>query len=215
MRKWCLICFILAALLLVGCGEGQVAGEEDRALAALNPTAPPKQEDDLAAFNTQAQSRPLTDDEILSAYNRAVTAYGWFERTTLPCLEDTEVTIDGYIYRRVDSAGIDSMEDLRTNLQGLFSTELTEQLLATGEEHPFYLDVEGVLYGFTSSRKSDIHKTNIETEVEQVSDTAYCINVTADLLDTDLLTVIGIECHSFPYELSAGRWVFSEFHLIR
>lgn len=166
---------------------------------------------EISQVQVESAGRPLSEEEIVAAYDRAAAAYSWFVISPLP---DTGQTVheDGTTYRRVE--GMDELEDLRIYLNGLFAPEVTEQLLATGGEHPMYRDIDGALYVTGQGREQDPLKGDSRVEAEQVSDGEYSVNVTVDLLDRDGVTVTGLESWSFPYVYTGERWVFTEFHLI-
>ena len=151
------------------------------------------------------------EEEIISAYDRAVTAYSWFVVSPLPDTGQT-VSQDGRIYRRVD--GMEELEDLRIYLNGLFAPEVTERLLTTGGDTPMYRDIDGALYVTGQGRERDPLKGKRQVEAQQVSDGEYSVNVTVDLLDRDGVTITGLESWSFPYVYTGERWVFTDFHLI-
>lgn len=135
MKKRIILLALL--LLLAGCSgapAADVAVGEDRA----------QEQEVMDASLVETQARPLTQTEILSAYNRAVTAYGWFDLSPLPCTQEIK-TVDGWLYQKVDYPGIEDLADLRAYLRVVFSEELTERLLEQGD-HPVYRDVDGVLY---------------------------------------------------------------------
>ena len=201
MKKWFVL---LAVLLLVGCAgadsadDGKASGQEQGAL-------------DAALVETQA--RPLTQTEILSAYDRAVTAYGWFDLSPLPCTQET-VMVDGWPYQKVDYPGIEDLADLRAYLRVVFSEELTEQLLEQGN-HPVYQDVDGALYAAAGAgRAKDSGKGSVNVEIAQESADAYFVEVSVDLMDDSRSNVVGVECYSFPYEFVDGSWVFTDFQLV-
>ena len=153
--------------------------------------------------------------EVLSAYERAMTAYGWFELAPLPCGPEQEI-VDGRLYRKVDYPGIEDMADLRTYLRVVFSPELTERLLEQGD-YPVYRDVDGALYAFDGTgpgRDRDSGKGAVEISVEQESEGAYSVEVSVELLDSARNAVIGVETYSFPYEFVEGSWVFTDFQMV-
>ena len=205
MRKWS-IPLLLMLLLMAGCGA-QRAGEGPVVDAAEAQAA-------LDAAQTQDQARPLTEEEILDAYDRAVTAYGWFDLQPLPTGEESK-TVDGRTYWRVDYPGIENMTDLQTCLKDVFCEELVKELL-TGESGGFfeYREVDGALYGPVGGRTRDRSRGEIRTEVVSAGETAYTVHVSVDLLDEDLVTVAGMESYVFPYELINGRWVFTQFQMV-
>ncbi len=198
MHKWMLL--VLVAALLSGCSAGD-DGQTQRAGM------------DLSTAQTATRPRLLAEEEILDAYDRAVQAYGWFELGTLSYTGEPR-EVDGTRYYRVDDPGFQELDELRTYLLTLFSEGVTERLLATGEEHPLYQDVDGALYTTGERRSQDLHKGNIQTEVIEYSDTHYEVAVTLDLLEEDQVTVIGVESWAFPYEFVDGRWVFTDFRLV-
>ena len=212
MKKRSVLILVLALWVLAGCGaapgaDGSGAGE---APPALSEAAVPDGEDSLSAALLERQARPLTEEEILAAYDRAAEAYGWFELETLPCGTE-ERTVDGWTYRRVAYPGMDNLADLRAYLRGLFSEELVESLLETGGDRPLYRDVEGTLYVHPSSRERDDAVLVIDTEVEPYGETGYSVQVSVEASDQGALVM---ENHTFPYEFVGDRWVFTDFRLV-
>lgn len=208
---------LLLTLLLTGCAEAKIpaaapldAPPPPAAQVEVTPTQPPET---LSASQMEAQARPLTDEEVLAAYERAVETYSWFDLCALPTGSGT-ATVDGWGYGEVDYPGIGNLDDLRGYLSGLFSAELTEKLMATGGEHRLYVDVDGALYTTAGARGADVYKGAVTKQVAQTGDTQYSVNVTVETLDADLETVTGVECWSFPYELTGDRWVFTSFDLV-
>lgn len=223
MRKKRILPFLLLVLLLTGCAgrdpavsgstaERNAPGEAVKA-AASEQAVSAAAEESISASMVAAEARPLPEEEILDAYDRAVTAYSWFVLTPLP---DTGQTVpeNGVTYRRVDYRGIKDMEDLRDYLNGMFAPELTERLLATGGDVPMYRDIDGSLYVTGSGRSRNLYKGHAQIQTGQVSSTEYSVNVSVDLLDDDQMTVTGLEYWSFPYVFTGDRWVFAEFGLI-
>lgn len=219
MKRWKGFVSLLAVLVLTGCAvvEAVPTAEEPAPVQAAPPTLrteaalPPAE--GLSAAQTEAQARPLTEEEILAAYDRAVTAYGWFELTALPC-DGEAVTVDGWTYYPVEYPGLKNQNDLQGYLSSLFSEDVTEQLLATGGDHPLYRDVDGRLYTLGGGRRADARKGTVTAQTARTGETAYSVNVTVETLAEDLVTITGLECWSFPYELTRDRWVFTNFDLV-
>ena len=184
MKEKCLAALLLV-LLLSGCG-----GRVDRSAPEdLQPAEFTAQDGAMTAEQTEKEARPLTGEEVLSAYDQAVEAYGWFELTPLPSGSGA-VEVDGSSYLPVDRQGMTTMLELRSYLRSLFSEDVTNQLLATGGARPIYRDVDGA------------------------SEPAYAVNVTVDLLGKDRSEVTGVECYAFPYQWVEDRWVFTQFQLV-
>ncbi|MDD3347225.1 hypothetical protein [Oscillibacter sp.] len=219
---------LLAALLLSGCANtAQMApqvSEEPRSAPAAGPTAAPavetaaapaptQTEGNLSAALVESEPRPLSEDEIAGAYERAVTAYGWFVLSPLP--DTGQVVMEGdTAYRRVDTRGMTELDDLRTYLGGVFSPEIIERLLDGEGEGVAYRDIDGALYVTGVGRRRDSAKGATRLQTKQLSGTEYSVNVTVEVLDSTQETVTGLECWSFPYVFTGDRWVFTDFRLI-
>lgn len=206
------ICVLLLALLLSGCGQGGAsAGDPGQAAptvqaGAASPVA------GMSASQVERAPRPLPEEEVLTAYERAEAMCGWFSVDLLPDSGET-VEVNGKIYRKVDMAGMEDMDDLRAFLRSAFSRELTESLLEAGGECPVYQEINGALYVSGESRSRDQSKGEIDVEVEQSGEMEYSVNVTVELLEADG-SAAGLECWSFPYAYEEDRWVFLEFQLV-
>ena len=195
-RMYSLMALLLSlALLLCGCGAGEMR------------EAAPAQPEEAAA----EEAPQISQEEILSAYQRADAACGWFTLEPLPDSGE-RVTVDGTVYRKVKAEGMEELEDLRTYLNSVFSPELTERLLSGGP--PTYREIEGALYVTGQGRLRDPDKGSVQIEIEQVEAGSYLVNVTVDLLDRDGVTVTGLESWSFPYVYTGDRWVFTDFKTV-
>jgi hypothetical protein len=225
MRKKLPAALLLAALLLTSCGgkgttapadsAPQASAKAETAASAAQSKAAAQAEagGSMAAVATQSAAAPLSEEEVLSAYQRAEEAYGWFDLATMPTAPET-ATVDGVLYQRVDYPGITSLDDLRTYLRDLFSDAIVDRLLPEEQKPPIYCDVGGVLYALPTGRGADIYKGKCTMSVEQVSATRYLVNVAVETLGDDLQTVTGVECSAFPYDLTDGHWVFTDFRLV-
>ncbi len=206
MDRKALLPLLLSTLLLAGCAGGSGGGASPQA----EDIQADGKENVLTASQLSSEPRPLTEEEILTAYDRAVEAYGWFERTPLPDDGGEAVQVDGKSYRRVDSPGMGDLEDLRTYLRSLFSVDLTASLLSGG----LYRDVDGALYVTSLDRSGgDALRGGVDVQVSQAASDRYRVDVAVDILAEDL-TVAGREFWSFPYDFVDGRWVFTDFQLV-
>lgn len=214
---------VLAAVLLSGCGAAEQtaapsAVSGSRGELAMVVSAAPVQSaagstETMGAARTQGSDRDLPEEEVLAAYDRAVTAYEWFDLNPLPC--GGPVVLEGGIgYQRVEYAGFDTLDDLRTYLRSLFSEDVISRLLPEDAQTPRYRNIDGGLYVHPGGREADPEKGSASASVEQKEDGSYLINVTVDLMDNDQATVAGVECYAFPYQEVNGRWVFTDFQLV-
>lgn len=223
MKKRMYATLFAAALVLSGCGaeERQAAVSSassggDYAVAVVSaPAAEATAEsaETMSTAKTEEANRLLTEEEILVAYDRAITAYEWFDLNPLPC-GGPVVKEGGASYQRVQYAGFDTLDDLKTYLGSLFSQEVIDNLFPENTAAPRYRDIDGELYVRPGGREADPKKSSASAAVEQQADGSYRINVTVDLLDEDQLAVIGVECYAFPYQNINGRWVFTDFELV-
>ena len=198
---------LLLVLLLAGCGAEAVP-------VAAGSAAPA--EADIVSFQAADVKNEMiqpTREEVLAAYDRAVTAFGWFRLTPLPC-GGAPVLVDGISYRKVDRPGIATMAELETTLRSLFSDEVVDRLLKTGAGQPLYREIDGALYAREFSGRTDPGKGRVEAAVEQTAPDTCVVNVTVELLEENSGSVTGMEYDSFPYQYVRDRWVFTDFRLM-
>lgn len=204
------ISVLLLALLMSGCAAPSEAAE-DRAAPADAPvqTASPE---NMSSSMVESTARPLSEAEILTAYEHAQLVYGWFDLAPLPTAEKT-ILLEGQVYTQVAMDNIADLEDLRTYLRSVFSRELTDTLLDGKTARIQYRDVNGALYTAGSARSPDAEKGGARIEVERLDDDSYSVNVIVDLLDESRENIVGLESWSFPYVFEGDRWVFTDFRL--
>ncbi len=206
MRKT--IASLLFTLLLAGCAAPS-KGES----APGTPPAPPEQTELMSSSMVESSARPLPEEEVLAAYERALRVYGWFDLAPLPTSGES-ASVNGEIYYRVDMEGIEELEDLRAYLRGVFSQEVADRLLDGKTARVRYQDVNGALFAAGTGREREAGKGEARAEVERLEENAFSVNVIVDLLGEDGETVVGLESWSFPYALVDGRWVFTDFRMI-
>lgn len=207
-KRACL--WLLALCLLSGCGS---AAAPTPAAGAAAQTQEAEAGVGLSATQLASEPRPLMEEEILAAYDRAEEAYGWFDLDPLPSTGEA-LPLDGADYYQVDYPGMETLEDLRAYLRRLFSAELTDELLSLGGESLYYRDVDGALHVSFSGRERDAGKGASRVEAVQLDSRTYALEVSVELLNEAGDAVTGLECWSFPYSYVDGRWVFTEFQLV-
>lgn len=209
-----IIAGLLSLLFLTGCAapSGAASSPAEPAAARSMP-APEARVENMSSSMVESSARPMPEEEVLAAYERAQRIYGWFDLAPLPTSGEP-VTVNGTAYYRVDMEGMAELEDLRTYLRGVFSQELADRLLDGRTARIQYRDVNGVLFAAGESREADPGKGQARVEVEQEEETLCFVNVTVDLLGEDRETVIGLESWSFPYAFVEDRWVFTDFRLV-
>lgn len=199
---------LLLLALLPGCA---VPGEEASSPAVHQAEAP--RAENMRASMVENAPLPLLDAEVMTAYERALWVYGWFDLAPLPSGEET-VMVGRTAYRRVNMEKIQDMEDLRACLRSVFTQELTDRLLDGKTARIQYREIDGALYVSGERRDQNAGKGAASVEVEQAGDGVCYVNVLVDLLDEDGETVVGEESWSFPYAFVEDRWVFTDFRLV-
>lgn len=198
---------LLLALLLTGCAAP--SGEA----APAAGTAPAAPVENMSSSMVESSARPMPEEEILAAYERAQRIYGWFDLAPPP-LSGESAVVNGRTYYRVELEGVEELEDLRACLRGVFSKELTDRLLDGRSARIQYRDVDGALFAAGDARERDEGKGEVRIEVERPEEDVCYVDVTVDLLGEDRETVVGLESWSFPYAFVEDRWVFTDFRLV-
>lgn len=159
----------------------------------------------------------LSDEEVHKAYRRAVWAFGWFQYGSMPTDNEDAVEIDDYVYNRVTHDEIKTMADLKSYLQTIFADKIVEYLLdEDGYGIPQYRDINGALYTIPAGRGSDIFKGDETYEIIREGDKKIIYRVTVEIYDDPFEeTVAGTEQYDFPLEYINGRWLFTDFELVR
>ncbi|SHI46755.1 DL-endopeptidase inhibitor IseA family protein [Lutispora thermophila] len=129
----------------------------------------------------------------------------------MPYYENTEMEYNGNIYWKVAQDGFESLFDLKAYLKDFFSDEIIDSLLETDR----YIDIDGVLYTIDAARGTDIFAGEEYHRIIRESDKKIIYEVTVDILDENFEKVVDKKIYSFPYELIEGRWVFTDFCLVR
>lgn len=202
---------LLSALLLTGCAApaGETSSPPDPAVRS----APGPETKNMSSSMVESSSLPMPEEEILATYERAERVYGWFDLTPLPS-SGQAAAVNGRSFCPVDMEGLETLEDLRTRLRGLFSQELTDRLLDGKTARIQYQDVNGVLCVCGEGRERNAEKGQIRVEAQQLEEDLYSVNVMVELLGEDGETVVGLESWSFPYAYVNDRWVFTDFRLV-
>lgn len=211
MRRILAVMFL--ALLLAGCAApAEKAPASSPAVSAVRAMPAPEVEN-MSSSMVESSARPIPEEEVLAAYERAERIYGWFDLAPLPSSGQPFV-LNGRTYYPVDMEGVGELEDLRTYLRGVFSQEVADRLLDGKTPRILYQDVNGILCVSGEGREHNAGKGQIRVEAEQLEETLYSVNVMVELLGEDGETVVGLESWSFPYAFVNDRWVFTDFRLV-
>lgn len=203
-RLLLLLAGIAALFLAAGCagsGATHVSGAESAVRS-------------IQKSSVQSENAPPDGEQVRNAYDRAVAAAEWFHSGSMPC-SGGAVSLENGLYRKVSYAGIESVDDLKNYLRGLFSEELVERLMsrkADGESARF-LEKDGKLYELQKTVKNEEHTGDIQVSVRKKSASRFEVDVQTELLGEDEKTVTGVKYNACFYEKKDGKWVFTSFEL--
>lgn len=196
---------LLVLCLLSGCSNASIAkiGGAD---------AP--EETETAAVTIEAPD----EEAVRNAFEKAKEVYGWFDLCSMDTDFSDKYTVGDWEYHRVVNDEVPTYDALRTLVYNLFDTATGDRLLDEDNEHPPYIDVDGVLYGLDGARGSDITKGDATMTVEYLNSTTIVCHVEVELIDfdedaEDYVKVVGSEQHDYHYQLVGNRWVFTDFSL--
>lgn len=166
----------------------------------------------ILCFVACSSSKIPTDEEVIFAYQQAEEAYSWFDLTTMPVVDNSEIEYNGNTYLKVNHSSIESFSDLEKYLHSIFSDDIVDSLL----ENNRYVDIDGVLYASPADRGTNIFAGEQHHEIIRENDKKIIYKVSVDILDDDLEKVVDKEVYSFAYEFSEkeNRWVFVNFSLV-
>lgn len=203
-RMLFLLSGIIALLLLAGCATfpGEKAGSaSQKDTVQVSP-------------KSSVQSAAPTREQVRDAYARALEAADWFRMGNMPC-KGGVVALDSRQYRRVAYAGIETLDDLKNYLRGLFSEDLVEKLLAVRVDgkSPRFFSSDGRLYELQQSLDNQETAGDARVSVKKKGSTCYEVDVETKLLAEDRKTVIGVKYNAFSYEEKDGEWIFTNFEL--
>ncbi|MCL2566291.1 MAG: hypothetical protein FWE24_10900 [Defluviitaleaceae bacterium] len=157
------------------------------------------------------------DTEIEAAYQRAVEAFTWFNKSTMPADWENQVTDEnGNVYMRVIHDNISTLADLEAHLYSIFVPDIVNELFNAFLPHQMYRDFDGALHTMGGDRGGDLTKGDEVHEIIRESDQRIIYRVSVDVLDIDTLSrVVDTEVYDFVYELIDGEWLFTNFNLTR
>lgn len=164
--------------------------------------------------SVQTTYTPPDREQVRNAYDRAVDAVGWFQSGTMPCTGST-VSLESGVYRKVSYAGVESLNDLKNYLRGLFSEELVDSLLTKkidGEACRF-LEKSGVLYELQRELPVRERTGRVKVSVRRRSARRYEVDVQTQLLAADGKTVTGVKYNACFFEKQEEKWIFTNFDL--
>ena len=183
---------LVTACLLTGCAETSPAGG--------------------TTSDGEAES-PLTEQAVLAAYTEAARVYDWFDLCSMPTGIEA-IQTDGYIYYPVEEPGIETMADLEAKVRSCFSPELSEEILARGEN---YREMDGRLWCASAARGSNLFLLDKTVTAAQADENHWTVTLTfwADFTDTTAqgtpTATAGYSTAVLDYEQTDEGWRFATF----
>lgn len=151
------------------------------------------------------------NDAVTDMYQKAAEAYSWFDMTSLPSDSNQKKEMDGAIYYRVTDERFSTMAKLEEYLKSLFSDEIVSRLLSSVN----YKEIDGALYTLNGARGADITKGEERYKILR-EENRVVVQVEVDVFgNIETGDISGTETYEFPIEQRDGRWVFTEFSLVR
>jgi hypothetical protein len=153
---------------------------------------------------------PVTEQEVLAAYDAAREAYGWFVRSSIPdgaFVDRTDLREDHY-YRVTDSR-FDTWETLESYLLSLFDETIVQNLLPGA-----YKEIGGHVYVTSADAGGDITVGELtELRVVREGEGRFTVSATYERMDLGYATPMGFSTYEFPYVWQGDRWAFESFRL--
>ena len=121
--------------------------------------------------------------------------------------------MDGYTFNRVIHDNIRTFADMEEYLKTIFTEELVREILTEDVRHR---DIDGVLYVIGGDRGSNLTRGREYHEIIRENEHRIIYRVTVDVLDIETLEeVVDTVVYDFALEFTDGRWLFSNFGLVR
>ena len=154
--------------------------------------------------------------EVLQAYRLATVAMEWLKYGNIP--GDDEGFIDdpdtGIRYYRVTHHSISTMAELENHFKTLFTEEMVNEL-SQNDFNGRFKEADGMLYVSDFAMGGNILKGSEVYEFIPVNDQLIQLHITVEDLAEPQGEVTGHTIHDMFYELIDGKWVFSNFELVR
>ena len=150
-----------------------------------------------------------TTDEVMKAYNHAVTVYEWFEHDPLPT--DGKQRLDsGYmLYYSVSDPKIQTMADLKKAVHDTFTDSLSSFIIS---ENKMYRQSEKQLYVAPTPKRKDPKKGTSTLTIKKINKDKFVVTAETPIYtDSSHKTLAKTQTVEFPYVRTAKGWRFSYF----
>ena len=161
-----------------------------------------------------AENSP-SDEEVIGAYHNASKVYNWFSLSSLPTNGRLKKEAGYMIYYNVDYPNIRTMSDLRREMNAVFTSDLTSQILANSRT---YKEFDGGLYVSPSNFRANVFAGQSAFKVNPIDTDNITLQVTTEILEDPLKNkknVVKYETKNFSYVKTLVGWRFSSFERIK
>lgn len=152
-----------------------------------------------------------TDQEVITAFQNAVTVFEWFEHQPLPT-DGNDKKDSGYmIYYSVSDPNIRTMAQLKAKVHENFTDALSSFIISGSR---FYREFDGKLYVAPNGKPLDPHKgTTTFNIVRKGADRIELQASTPIMQDPEhgKTNVVRVQKVTFPYVKTEKGWRFSYF----
>lgn len=174
------------------------------------------------APSVEVPDRPMSSEDVISAYETAARVYDWFDLTTMTLDAADSRRENGLTYYRVaepEQPEVTTLAALTELVESYFSPELASSLFALSPEH--YREFDGALYAAPGDRGTNMYLLDKTVTAEQAEDGHWTVTLTfwADSesrepqVDGNLHTVAtaGYSQAVLDYEKTGDGWRFTSF----
>lgn len=194
------LAFIFLAFISVACGKTTMVDKTSKV-------------DGKAAGKASSDS-VLTDDEVYELYFKAREAYEWFDMTTIPFDSEKYIEVDNWMHFEVVQPGINSKKDLEDYLNGIFTEDITEELMNLAPDR--FIESDGKLYVVPADRGASAIVGDETYEIIREADDFIIFKVTVEIYnDPNVKEVIAYEEYQFFLGFTNKGWRFLNFGLVR
>lgn len=171
----------------------------------------------LVTMCTTAMAAETTPKEadVISAYTNASKVYNWFTLTTLPTDGRLKKSAGYMVYYNVNYPNIRTMLDLRREMNSVFTSDLTNQILATSRN---YKEFDGGLYVSPCKFKTNALAGQSTFKLIPLTADTLNLQITTEILEDPLHNknnVVRYETKNFSYVNTLVGWRFSSFERIK
>ena len=165
--------------------------------------------------NVFASPSDPTEQEALDAWQQAYKVFNLFDMHPLPTDGRGKKQVGYMIYYNVSDPNIKTMSALRSKMNTVFTSELTNRILTTSRT---YIDNGGYLYVAPAGRGTNIYAGKTTFKVIKEAPDKMTIQTITEILEDprhNKMNVIKYDTKDFTYVKTLSGWRFANFTRIK